>query len=123
MQPYRFEFVHLKGETNKVADALSRTPEFECSAIEILPLQPLHQDELIQAARKDSRYVKPPPVGERVWEKKGELWTLNIGEQSCVWVPDDQGLRTKISSEHHERLMAGHFGIKKTLARTQERFR
>ena len=35
MQQFRFEFVHLKGETNKVADALSRTPEFECSAVEV----------------------------------------------------------------------------------------
>ena len=123
MQPFRFEFVHLKGETNKVADALSRTPEFECSALEILSSQSLHQDEIVAAARKDSGYVRPPPLGDRVWEKRGELWTVGTGDQVCIWVPNDQGLRAKIISEHHETLMAGHFGIRKTLARVQERFR
>ena len=123
MQPFRFEFVHLKGETNKVADALSRTPEFECSALEILSSQSLYQDEIVAAARKDSGYVRPPPLGDRVWEKRGELWTVGTGDQVCIWVPNDQGLRAKIISEHHETLMAGHFGIRKTLARVQERFR
>ena len=61
MQPYRFEFVHLKGETNKVADALSRTPEFECSAIEVLRASQLSWDELIEAAEKDSGYPRAKP--------------------------------------------------------------
>ena len=53
MQPYRFEFVHMKGETNKVADALSCTLEFECSAIEVHRAPLLHWDEIVSAARDD----------------------------------------------------------------------
>ena len=123
MQPYRFEFIHLKEETNKIADALSRTPEFECSALEIHPAQPLHQDDLVSSAQADPRYVQPSPLNGQVWRKEGVLWKLQVGNRECVWVPDDLQLRTKIISEHHETFMAGHFGSKRTLARVQERFR
>ena len=61
MQPYRFEFVHMKGETNKVADALSRTPEFECSAIEVHRAPLLHWDEIVSAARDDPSYRNSKP--------------------------------------------------------------
>ena len=123
LQPYRFEFVHLKGEANKVADALSRTPEFECQAIEIHSAAPLRQEELEEAARKDVDSPKPQPVGKVQWEKKGGLWKINLNGRECVWVPNDAALRVKLISEHHETPLAGHFGIKKTYARVQERFR
>ena len=57
MQPYRFEFVHLKGEMNKVADALSRIPEFECRVIEVYPADQIRLTELFEAAKKDPSYV------------------------------------------------------------------
>ena len=116
MQPYRFEFVHLKGETNKVADALSRTPEFECTALEVFPAQPLHQDELIKAAQQDQAYTCPSPIGGQAWEKRQGLWTIRQGDQERLWVPDNIELRTKLISEHHETLLAGHFGVKRILA-------
>ena len=34
-QPYRFQFEHIRGDNNKVADALSRASEFECRAVKI----------------------------------------------------------------------------------------
>ena len=123
MQPYRFEFEHLKGDANKVVDALSRTPEFECQAVEIHPAASLRLEELSNAARVDPNYARPSPVGQRQWEKDGELWTLEINGQRCIWVPSDDSLRPKILSEHHETPLAGHFGVKKTYARLQGRFR
>ena len=123
MQPYRFEFVHLKGEANKVADALSRTPEFECRAVEIHPAAPLYRENLTHAAREDPSYVRPPPINNITWEKKGELWMITLHGKECCSVPHDASLRRKLISEHHETPLAGHFGIKKTTARLQERFR
>ena len=123
MQPYRFEFVHLKGETNKVADALSRTPEFECSAIEVLRASQLSWDELIEAAEKDSGYPRAKPERGEDWKKEGGLWTLHQPGGKCVWVANDAKLRTKLISEAHETPLAGHFGIKKTAERLRERFR
>ena len=79
MQPYRFEFVHLKGETNKVTDTLSRTPEFKCTALEVHSAPLLHREELIDAARKDPGYVRPLPVGDRRWEKREDLWVVDLG--------------------------------------------
>ena len=123
MQPYRFEFIHLKGEANKVADALSRTPEFECQALEIHSAAQLHREELLSAARQDSSYACPPPLEGRSWEKKGDLWEIHLDGKDCIWVPNSVSLRAKLVSEHHETPMAGHLGIRKTYARLQERFR
>ena len=123
MQPYRFEFVHLKGEANKVADALSRTPEFECQAIEIHPAACLHWEELAIAARGDPTYVRPLPLEGHPWGKKGDLWMVSLNGKDYVWVPKDTSLRANLISEHHETPMAGHLGISKTYARLQERFR
>ena len=123
MQPYRFEFVHLKGETNKVADALSRTPEFECRAIEVHPADQIRPTELLEAARKDPSYVQPPTGMRQGWKREGELWVNRTGESACVWVPRDAALRGKLISEHHETPMVGHLGVKKTYARLFERFR
>ena len=120
MQPYRFEFVHLKGETNKVADALSHTSEFECSAIEILRASQLSWDELIEAADKDSGYPRAKPERGKDWKKEGGLWILHQPGGKCVWVANDAKLRTKLISEAHETPLAGHFGIKKTAERLRE---
>ena len=123
MQPYRFEFVHLKGETNKVADALSRTPEFECSAVEIHRAPQLYWDELVQAARVDPAYPESQPEKGGGWKKEQGLWTLDQRIGKCVYVPDDAKLRSKIISECHETPLMGHFGIKKTADRVKEHFR
>ena len=56
MQQFRFEFIYLKKETNKVADALSYTLEFECSAVEVHRALQLCWKELVEAARSDASY-------------------------------------------------------------------
>ena len=123
MQPYRFDFVHLKGEANKVADALSRTPEFECQAIEIHPSTHFYQEDLSRAAQEDVSYAQPQPLGPQKWEKKGSLWVIHLSGKDCIWVPNNALLRTKLISEHHETPLAGHLGVKKTYARLREHFR
>ena len=123
MQPYRFEFVHMKGETNKVADALSRTPEFECSAIEVHRAPLLYWDEIVSAARDDPNYRNSKPERDEDWRKEQGVWTLSQQSGKCVWVPGDAKLRTKIISECHETPLTGHFGIKKTAERLREHFR
>ena len=123
MQPYRFEFVHLKGEANKVADALSRTPEFECNAIEIHAADHISSQDFSVAAQKDSTYPSSPPNAARVWRKEEDLWVSGSGLERCVWVPRDATLRTKLISELHETPMMGHLGVKKTYARLFARFR
>ena len=40
-----------------------------------------------------------------------------------MWVSKDGELQTKLISESHEMIMAGHFGVKRMLARLRERFR
>ena len=122
MQRYRFEFVHMKGEANKVADALSRTPEFECTAVEIHSAAPLCREEMMNAAQKDPLYVRPRATAGEKWEQKKGLWRTQRYGRECVCVPHDATLRAKLISEHHETPMAGHFGVKKTMERLREGF-
>ena len=122
LQRYRFEFVHLKGEANKVADALSRTPDFECAALEVHCADPLCREDLTSAAQKDSTYVRPRATAGETWEKKDGLWITQRDGRECVSVPQDVNLRTKLISEHHETPMAGHLGIKKTTERLRGGF-
>ena len=77
MQPYRFEFVHMKGETNKVADALSHTLEFECSAIEVHCAPLLYWDEIVLAVRDDPNYRNSKPKRDKDWRKEQGVWTLS----------------------------------------------
>ena len=123
MQPYRFEFVYLKGEANKVADALSRTPEFECSAIEIHAADQLNASDFVEAARRDSTYSTPPSGSAQRWRKEGNLWITGSSSERCIWVPRDTSLRMKLISECHETPMMGHLGVKKTYARLSLRYR
>ena len=122
MQPYRFEFIHLKGEANKVADALSRTPEFECRAVEVHAAPSLSLEDLKTAAAKDPTYGVPPTMKAWGWELQGELWMTKGGDKCRFLVPQNDELRQKLISEHHETPMAGHLGVKKTHARLSERF-
>ena len=123
MQPYRFEFVHLKGETNKVADALSRTPEFECQAIEVHAADQIQQQELREAARNDPAYVQPPPGARKGWKREGDLWVNDSENERVVWVPNSPQLKSKLISEHHETPFMGHLGVKKTYGRLTQHFR
>ena len=122
LQRYRFEFVHLKGEANKVADALSRTPDFECAALKVHCADPLCREDLTSVAQKDSTYVRPRAMAGETWEKKDGLWITQRDGRECVCVPQDVNLRTKLISEHHETPMAGHLGIKKTTERLRGGF-
>ena len=76
MQPYRFEFVHLKGEANKVADALSHTPEFECHAVEIYAAAPLYLEDSDRGSKEGS-HVCHASGGERMRVQKGG-WLMEV---------------------------------------------
>ena len=122
MQPYRFEFVYLKGEANKVADVVSRTPEFKCYAVEIYAAAPLHLEDLTEAAKKDPTYATPPTARGCKWRKEAGVWKSAKGGRIVVYVPHNDTLCKKIISECYEILLARHLGIKKTCARVSERF-
>ena len=105
-----------------MADALSRTPDFECATLEVHCADPLCWEDLTSAAQKDSTYVRPRATAGETWEKKDGLWTTQRDGRECVCVPQNVNLRTKLISEHHETPMAGHLGIKKTTERLRGGF-
>ena len=57
LQPYHFRVEHLKGVTNRAADALSRTPTFFAAAVEITPYPTTFSlGEIRQKAAEDKGY-------------------------------------------------------------------
>ena len=56
LEPYTFRVKYIKGETNQVADALSRTPSFTVAAVEIQPIKTeLDSSVFIEAIKKEHR--------------------------------------------------------------------
>ena len=57
LEPYSFRVRHIKGSDNKVADALSRTPSFQISAVENAAIEPkLDEEEFAKAVQADDDY-------------------------------------------------------------------
>ena len=123
LQPYRFTFEHIRGDNNKVADALSRAPEFECRAIEIHSPPALQMSQIKTAAQNDPEYSQIDVSkihGE--WEHRDNIWySVDEVPIRCI-IPNDDIIRDRIISELHETPLAGHLGVKKTYERVKTYF-
>ena len=113
---FSFDFYHLAGNLNAAADALSRSPAYFVSALEVRHEQrrmaDLGWEEVVKAAEKDWGYQE--------WrERQGEggmqiKQGVAVDVMGRIVVPYDVALRTKIVLEAHEPPFCGHLGKKKT---------
>ena len=117
MQTFQFTFQHVAGTSNRVADALSRTPSYYANAIEIVPYPTTFSlGEIQAAAKQDAGYAaavnEAKGRGDVQWEDqecREEVGLLRTkGGKLCL--PNDVGLKEKLLSEAHETWMAGHLG-------------
>ena len=123
LQPYRFIFEHIKGDNNKVADALSRAPEFECKAIEIHCPPSLTKSQIKLAALTDHTYHAIDVTKlDGQWELRDDIWhNINTTPIRMI-LPNNMALREQVISELHETPLAGHLGVKKTYERVKTYF-
>jgi hypothetical protein len=138
LQDFDLVISYRAGSENVCADALSRRGDYERAAAqedkdsELLSLkdrprlryalaaissiqQPALMNEIRSATHESTlgQLMMKDPDGYGMRLIDGILYN----PQDCIYVPDDQVLRTKILQEVHDAPTGGHLGIEKTLVR------
>lgn len=131
---FDYEILYRPGKSNNVADALSRRDSAGNNEDELLQdeeelglvTSPSSEiwSEIEQAAKNDAEMVaarakieSEPTAMDGIRIRRGLLII-----QDRVWVPNDQLLKTKILSEFHSSLSAGHSGELRTYHRLAQVF-
>ena len=121
LQDFSFEFQHLPGTLNGAADALSRSPKYLVSALELEAEAKRQHDlgisEVKEAAQKSESYqsqIKATEAKSRPeWVVDPTSLLLKTRAGQTV-VPPSHSLKTKIVLEAHEPPFCAHLGAQKT---------
>ncbi|GBG89431.1 hypothetical protein CBR_g49222 [Chara braunii] len=127
IEQYDFEPQYIKGEYNKVADALSRKPDFSGALITEFNLVENVTQSLVEAYREDPfmveiiRRLEAKDKGTSAeFELVNGLLFLEKAGNKRLCVPNWESLRSLFLGECHD--ATGHFGYKKTAANLLQRF-
>ncbi|GBG64643.1 hypothetical protein CBR_g45698 [Chara braunii] len=127
IEQYDFDPQYLKGEYNKVVDALSRRPDFSGAVITEFDLTDDVTHSLVEAYRQD-QFMSEITRKLEAKDKKtsaefklvnGLLFLEKAGNKHLC-VPNSESLRSLFLGEYHD--ATGHFGYKKTAANLLQRF-
>ncbi|GBG69889.1 hypothetical protein CBR_g4717 [Chara braunii] len=131
LSEFSFTTEHIKGETNRVADALSRRPDHDHEHIQLssISVTTVHHsviDEFrtmylhcldyrdIHAARRSGKIVPNYSLGDNGLV----YWHGSQGtREPRICVPSTGQLRIRAVAEFHDQAAAGHMGFHKKLAR------
>ncbi|GBG42333.1 hypothetical protein CBR_g75806, partial [Chara braunii] len=123
---YDFELKHKKGCYNRVADALSRHPEYMTCLVGSYDLRKNLQKELIEHTAKDPELspileqIRADPSSQPdVHDCKGLLFR-RYGKRDRLCVPNHEPIITHFLGLAHGR--SGHFGVEKTYENLLEKF-
>ncbi|GBG89030.1 hypothetical protein CBR_g48638 [Chara braunii] len=127
IEQYDFDPQYLKGEYNKVADALSRRPDFSGALITEFSLTDNVTQSLVEAYREDqfmSEIIRRLEAKDKKTSAEFELVNgllfLEKAGNKRLCVPNSESLRSLFLGECHN--ATGHFGYKKTAANLLQRF-
>ncbi|GBG70631.1 hypothetical protein CBR_g7933 [Chara braunii] len=128
---FSFTTEHIKGETNRVADALSRRPDHDQEHIQLfsIAVTTVHHS-VIDEFRTQYRHC-PDYRDIHVTLRRGKtVPNYSLGDNGLVYwhgsegtrepricVPSTGQLRVRAVAEFHDQAAAGHMGFHKTLAR------
>ena len=145
---FRLNVKYLRGESNNVADALSRRPDHESTSEELqqvrrdaadVQLQDLQLNSLILSAIEGAA---PSVLGLlheitsgynedencKVWMKEPNRYRFTVSDgllinaKDQIIVPDNRTLRTRIIAECHDADVSGHLGVQRTMQRLSKHF-
>ncbi|GBG66550.1 hypothetical protein CBR_g64820 [Chara braunii] len=127
IEQYDFDPHYLKGEYNKVADALSRRPEFYGALITEFDLMDNVTQSLVEAYREDQfmseiihRFQAKDKKTYVEFELVNDMLFLEKAGNKRLCVPNSESLRSLFLGECHD--ATSHFGYKKTAANLVQRF-
>ncbi|GBG92123.1 hypothetical protein CBR_g54423 [Chara braunii] len=127
IEQYDFDPQYIKGEYNKVVDALSRRPDFSGVLITEYDLTDNVTRSLVEAYREDqfmAEIIRRLEAKDKQTSAKFELVNgllfLEKEGNKCLCVPNKESLRSLFLGECHD--STGHFGYKKTAANLLQRF-
>ncbi|GBG62431.1 hypothetical protein CBR_g30385 [Chara braunii] len=127
IEQYDFEPQYIKGEYNKVVDALSRRPDFSGALITEFGLEDNVTKSLVEAYRKDpfmSEIIRRLEAKDKVTSAEFELVNgslfLEKAGNKHLCVPNSESLRSLFLGECHD--ATGHFGYKKTATNLLQQF-
>ncbi|GBG75872.1 hypothetical protein CBR_g21116 [Chara braunii] len=127
IEQYDFDPQYLKGEYNKVADALSRRPDFSGALITEFNLTDHVTHSWLEAYREDqfmSEIIRRLKAKDKKTSAEFELVNgllfLEKDGNKRLCVPSSESLRSLFLGECHD--ATGHFGYKKTAANLLQRF-
>ncbi|GBG75122.1 hypothetical protein CBR_g19635 [Chara braunii] len=127
IEQYDFEPQYIKGDYNKVADALSRRPDFLGGLVTEFGLADDVTQSLVEAYREDPFMVeiirrleaKDKAIADEFVLVNGLLFLEKVGNK-CLCVPNRESLCSLFLGEFHDAIR--HFGYRKTAANLLQRF-
>lgn len=122
LQEFDLDIVHRPGDTNVVADALSRRPDYVLNAIQWLS----HDNLLAQVlshSKQDPEYQKLFRLVQEKPQSRPDFSIKNnlLYKGSQLYVPESR-LRTHLLVEAHDAPISGHLGRHKTYDRLARSF-
>ncbi|GBG80067.1 hypothetical protein CBR_g30433 [Chara braunii] len=127
IEQYDFDPQYLKGEYNKVVDALSRKPDFSGALMIEFDLTNNVTQSLVEAYREDqfmSEIIRRLQAKDKKTSTEFELVNgllfLEKAGNKQLCVPNSESLRSLFLGECHD--ATGHFGYKRTAANLLQRF-
>ncbi|GBG76809.1 hypothetical protein CBR_g23024 [Chara braunii] len=131
LSEFSFTTQLIKGETNRVADALSRRPDHNQEPIHLAAISITNVDKsVIDAYRTQYRHCPDYRVIHATLRSGKTIPSYSLGENGLVYwhgrsgqlepricVPSTGQLRVQAVAEFHDQAATGHMGFHKTLTR------
>uniref|UniRef100_A0A388KQL4 Reverse transcriptase n=1 Tax=Chara braunii TaxID=69332 RepID=A0A388KQL4_CHABU len=131
LSEFSFTTEHIKGETNRVADALSRCPDHDQEQIQLSSISvTIVHHSVTDEFRTQYRHCPDYRDIHATLRRGKTVPTYSFGDNGLVYwhgsqgtrepricVPSTGQLRVRVVAEFHDQAAAGHMGFHKTLAR------
>ncbi len=119
LSQYNVYVDYVAGKANVIADALSRRPDLAMSVVFVCQ----DSDWLFQLKESYSTSAEAQKIVKMIQDGSSRDYSFDQGyivrrtpTSTQLYIPDTGSMRQDLLAEHHDSLLAGHFGVRKTAA-------